>query len=60
MRAPASGRAWEAFGGDPYLSGEAAFEHITGVQSVGVQAVAKHLINKQVHLVSASSPSFLC
>ena len=36
------------FGGDPYLSGEAAFETIIGVQSQGVQAVAKHFINKSV------------
>ncbi|EGN95001.1 glycoside hydrolase family 3 protein [Serpula lacrymans var. lacrymans S7.3] len=45
MRAPASGRAWEGFGGDPYLSGEGAFETITGIQSQGVQAVAKHFID---------------
>lgn len=25
-RIPAAGRNWESFGGDPYLSGEAAFE----------------------------------
>lgn len=37
-----------SFGGDPYLSGEAAFETITGIQSQGVQAVAKHFINKYV------------
>ncbi|THH31988.1 hypothetical protein EUX98_g2192 [Antrodiella citrinella] len=46
MRAPASGRAWEGFGGDPYLSGEGAYETIMGIQSQGVQAVAKHIINK--------------
>ncbi|KAG6911801.1 hypothetical protein DXG01_000048 [Tephrocybe rancida] len=46
VRAPAAGRNWESrdagsfqpsFGGDPYLSGEAAFEVITGIQSQGVQ-----------------------
>lgn len=37
MRAPAAGRNWEGFGGDPYLSGEAAFQMITGIQSQGVQ-----------------------
>ncbi|KAI0781584.1 glycoside hydrolase family 3 protein [Irpex lacteus] len=47
MRAPAAGRNWEGFGGDPYLSGEAAFETITGIQSQGVQAVAKHFINNE-------------
>lgn len=33
-------------GGDPFLSGELAFETITGIQSAGVQACAKHYINK--------------
>ncbi|KAH7105390.1 glycoside hydrolase superfamily [Auriculariales sp. MPI-PUGE-AT-0066] len=43
MRAPNAGRAWEAFGADEYLTGEAGYETIMGVQSTGVQAVAKHL-----------------
>ncbi|KAJ7594941.1 beta-glucosidase [Mycena floridula] len=47
MRAPAAGRGWEGFGGDPYLSGEGAFETITGIQSAGVQATAKHYINNE-------------
>ncbi|KAG5648138.1 hypothetical protein DXG03_006092 [Asterophora parasitica] len=38
QRAPAAGRNWEGFGGDPYLSGEASFEVINGMQSQGVQA----------------------
>jgi beta-glucosidase-like glycosyl hydrolase len=39
-----------SFGPDPYLNGEGAFETITGVQSVGVQACAKHLVaNNQEH-----------
>ena len=46
MRAPAAGRNWEGGGGDPFLSGELAFETITGIQSSGVQACAKHYINK--------------
>jgi len=50
MRAPAAGRNWEGFGGDPYLSGEATYEHIMGVQSQGVQATVKHLLlNEQEH-----------
>ncbi|KAF8069314.1 glycoside hydrolase family 3 protein [Lyophyllum atratum] len=50
MRNPKAGRGWESFGPDPYLNGEGAFETITGVQSVGVQACAKHLIaNNQEH-----------
>ncbi|KAG7098712.1 hypothetical protein E1B28_000625 [Marasmius oreades] len=50
MRNPKMGRAWESFGPDPYLNGEASFETTTGVQSVGVQACAKHFIaNNQEH-----------
>ncbi|KAG2020918.1 cellulose-binding beta-glucosidase [Coprinopsis cinerea AmutBmut pab1-1] len=50
MRNPKGGRAWEAFGPDPYLNGEGAYETIMGVQSVGVQACIKHLIgNTQEH-----------
>ncbi|KAF7310068.1 Glycoside hydrolase family 3 protein [Mycena indigotica] len=47
MRAPAAGRNWEGFGGDPYLSGEGAFQTINGIQSAGVQATAKHYINNE-------------
>ncbi|KAH6919134.1 beta-glucosidase [Coprinopsis sp. MPI-PUGE-AT-0042] len=50
MRNPKAGRAWEAFGPDPYLNGEASYETIVGVQSVGVQACVKHfLANNQEH-----------
>ncbi|KAG8825233.1 hypothetical protein FRC19_011846 [Serendipita sp. 401] len=49
-RNPKAGRNWEAFGPDPYLTGEAAYATIIGVQSVGVQACAKHfLANNQEH-----------
>jgi len=56
-RAPAAGRNWEGFGGDPYLSGEAAFETIIGVQSQGVQAAAKHFINNEQEHSRSSSTS---
>ncbi|KAJ7728884.1 glycoside hydrolase family 3 protein [Mycena metata] len=50
MRNPKAGRGWESFGADPYLNGEGAFETITGIQSVGVMACAKHFIaNNQEH-----------
>ncbi|KAJ6537760.1 glycoside hydrolase superfamily [Mycena capillaripes] len=50
MRNPKAGRGWESFGPDPFLNGEAAFETITGIQSVGVMACAKHFIaNNQEH-----------
>ncbi|OBZ78665.1 putative beta-glucosidase L [Grifola frondosa] len=56
MRAPAAGRNWEGGGGDPYLSGEVAFETIQGIQSEGVQACAKHFINnEQEHFRQSSS-----
>jgi len=39
-----------SFGPDPYLNGEGAYETIMGVQSIGVQACAKHLLgNNQEH-----------
>ncbi|KAF8548408.1 glycoside hydrolase family 3 protein [Imleria badia] len=41
------GRNWEGFGADPYLTGEAAYETILGMQSAGVQATAKHYINNE-------------
>ena len=38
------------FGPDPYLNGEGTFETISGIQSVGVLACAKHSIaNNQEH-----------
>ncbi|KAJ7066191.1 cellulose-binding beta-glucosidase [Mycena amicta] len=56
MRTPAAGRNWEGFGGDPYLSGEGAFQTITGMQASGVQATAKHYINnEQEHFREMSS-----
>ncbi|KAH9944529.1 beta-glucosidase [Epithele typhae] len=56
MRAPAAGRNWEGGGGDPFLSGELAFETVTGIQSAGVQACAKHYINnEQEHFRDSSS-----
>ena len=41
-----AGRNWEGFGADPFLIGEAAYETIIGMQSTGVQACAKHYVNK--------------
>ncbi|KAK0435930.1 glycoside hydrolase family 3 protein [Desarmillaria tabescens] len=50
MRNPKAGRGWERAGPDPYLSGEFAYETIVGIQSMGVQACAKHFIaNNQEH-----------
>jgi beta-glucosidase len=47
-RVAQGGRNWEGFGADPFLTGESAYETILGMQQAGVQACAKHLINKCV------------
>lgn len=45
---PHGGRNWEAFGPDPYLTGIAMMETISGMQGAGVQACAKHyIVNEQ-------------
>ncbi|KAJ7280312.1 glycoside hydrolase family 3 protein [Mycena rebaudengoi] len=46
-RVAGGGRNWEGFGADPFLTGEAAYETILGMQEAGVQACAKHLINNE-------------
>lgn len=38
------GRNWEAFGADPYLTGENAFSYVQGIQDQGVVVTAKHYI----------------
>src|SRR6266404_667126 len=43
-RAPMNGRNFEYFGEDPYLAARIATGYITGVQSQGVIATAKHYI----------------
>ncbi|KAF9024285.1 glycoside hydrolase family 3 protein [Hymenopellis radicata] len=42
-----AGRNWEGFGADPFLTGEAAYETILGMQEAGVQACAKHLVGNE-------------
>lgn len=46
VRSPEAGRNWEGFGADPFLSGEAAYQTILGMQESGVQACAKHVLGK--------------
>ncbi|EEB96511.1 hypothetical protein MPER_04343, partial [Moniliophthora perniciosa FA553] len=56
FRAPQGGRNWQGFGADPFLTGEAAYETILGMQQTGVQACAKHIIfNEQEHKRTMSS-----
>ncbi|KAK2002988.1 glycosyl hydrolase family 3 N terminal domain-containing protein [Colletotrichum falcatum] len=47
---PNAGRNWEGFGPDPYLMGVATRETVTGMQSAGVQATAKHYIANEQEL----------
>ncbi|KAF8602046.1 beta-glucosidase [Ceratobasidium sp. AG-I] len=56
-RVAAGGRNWEGFGADPYLTGEAAYETILGMQSTGVQACAKHYINNEQEIKRDASSS---
>ncbi|TFK67227.1 glycoside hydrolase family 3 protein [Pluteus cervinus] len=50
------GRNWEGFGADPYLSGEATYETVLGLQSAGVAACVKHLVgNEQEYKRTISS-----
>ncbi|KAI7851872.1 beta-glucosidase [Circinella umbellata] len=57
MRSPQSGRAWEGFGEDPWLSGVAGRETILGIQSQGVAATAKHYVgnNQETNRTTSSS-----
>ncbi len=49
-RDPAGGRNWEGFSPDPYLSGVAVAETVTGTQDAGVVASVKHyILNEQEH-----------
>lgn len=47
---PQGGRNWEGFSPDPYLTGIAMAETITGMQDAGVQACAKHYIGNEQEL----------
>lgn len=46
-RSAYSGRNWEGFSPDPYLTGISMEETITGMQDAGVQATAKHFIGNE-------------
>ncbi|OCL12415.1 glycoside hydrolase family 3 protein [Glonium stellatum] len=46
-RSPYGGRNWEGFSPDPYLSGVALEETITGMQTAGIQACTKHYIGNE-------------
>lgn len=42
-RGPYAGRAWEAFGEDPYLQGVAGALTVKGIQSEGVVSIHVHI-----------------
>ncbi|KAI0008315.1 putative beta-glucosidase G [Xylariaceae sp. FL0662B] len=46
-RSAYSGRNWEGFSPDPYLSGIAVEDTIRGIQDAGVQATAKHFVGNE-------------
>nr|XP_019049530.1 avenacinase [Kwoniella bestiolae CBS 10118]OCF28460.1 avenacinase [Kwoniella bestiolae CBS 10118] len=47
LRSPGAGRAFKYNGADPYLSGQAAAEHVKGVQSQGVMSTMRHYIGNE-------------
>ena len=53
-RVAQGGRNWEGFGADPFLTGEAAYETIFGMQQAGVMACAKHFVGKSVWFPASS------
>ena len=56
LRVPVGGRIFEAWGENPFLTGEMASELIKGIQSKGVIACAKHFIaNEQEKYRNASN-----
>ena len=56
LRVPVGGRIFEAWGENPFLTGEMASELIRGIQSRGVIACAKHFIaNEQEKYRNASN-----
>ncbi|KAG7100012.1 hypothetical protein E1B28_001799 [Marasmius oreades] len=57
LRVPAAGRNFEGFGADPFLSGEAAYETVLGLQQGGVQACSKHFIANEQETARTTSTS---
>ncbi|KAF4630304.1 hypothetical protein G7Y89_g7831 [Cudoniella acicularis] len=46
-RSPLGGRNWEGFSPDPYLTGIAMINSITGMQNAGTQSSSKHFIGNE-------------
>lgn len=49
-RSPEGGRNWEGFSSDPYLTGIMFAQSVSGIQSQGVMACAKHFISYEQEL----------
>ncbi|GAA6009922.1 hypothetical protein JCM11491_000867 [Sporobolomyces phaffii] len=49
------GRNWEGFSPDPYLSGEAVRETVSGMQSQGVTGLVKHYVGNEQELLRIGS-----
>ncbi|KAL3419630.1 beta-glucosidase G 1 [Phlyctema vagabunda] len=56
-RSAYAGRNWEGFSPDPYLTGVAMEETISGLQSNGIQACAKHWVANEQE--TQRNPSYL-
>jgi beta-glucosidase len=56
-RSAYSGRNWEGFAADPYLTGVAMEETINGAQHAGVQATPKHFIGNEQETMR--NPTFI-
>ena len=59
LRVPVGGRIFEAWGENPFLTGEMASELIRGIQSKGVIAYAKHFIANEQEKYRNSSNSIV-
>ena len=57
MRTPQSGRVWEAYGEDPYLSGVCAAQMVKGIQDAGVIAAIKHFVGNDQETYRHASTS---
>ena len=57
LRNPKGGRVWEAYGEDPFLSGETVVEVIKGIQDSGMIACVKHFVANEAEYERMKSTS---
>ncbi|KAJ9134140.1 Glycoside hydrolase superfamily [Pleurostoma richardsiae] len=58
-RVAQGGRNWEGFSVDPYLTGELAYETVTGIQAAGVISSTKHFIAQEQETHRVNTWSYL-